>query len=83
MIYKISYWGGPKDGEKSLLNYRPKEEVFCIDAVSEIDPVEFYEKLEKNPLRTLKYHKYILQYKPSDVKNKKSEEFTYIFSGMV
>lgn len=82
MMYKITYWGGPRDGEKVMLKYRPKEEVFCIDAESEIDPKEFYEDLQMNPLRTLKYHKYVLEHIPNK-KTDKNEEFMYKFAGMV
>lgn len=81
MVYKVTFWGGPRDGEKLTVTHMPQAEVLCADAVTEVDPAEFYAELANNPLRTRKYHHYVLKTKES--KTKKDDEYIYKFCGMI
>lgn len=74
----VDYWGGPKDGETIYPPQMPTPEFIMMEESQAImDVFKFYAEVKDHPLRTQKYHKYVLA--SSDKKN----HYRYIYVGIV
>jgi hypothetical protein len=75
-MVKVSFWGGPKDGELVHQNSIPKDTAFWFDQKLEVDEDEFNSKLRNDPRRTIQYHMYELEQIEHD-------KYRYVFKGLV
>lgn len=79
MQVNVEFWGGPKDGAKYQAIVTPTPEFICMDEHDvSMDVLRFYAEVKDHPLRTQKYHRYVLR--QSAVKKNR---YIYVYNGIM